>query len=62
MKNKGDYKKIAELIKPLGIKEKALIKLSKLQQKNDIKWIEEKSRIDFELGQLKTELYYIQQR
>tara|TARA_R110000850_G_scaffold263903_1_gene392801 strand:+ start:297 stop:632 length:336 start_codon:yes stop_codon:yes gene_type:complete len=58
-KYKGDYKKIATLIAVLAKKEKKLFKFSESQSKNSNKWIDEKVKIDFELGQLKTELYYI---
>ena len=61
-KYKGDNKIIAEMFEPMAKEEKRLMRAAQLQTKNSMKWSEEKSKIDFELGQLKTELYCMKQR
>jgi|GEM_PF-5706675 len=60
--HQGDSVKISKLLEPLAVKEKNAFELHERQMKNSSKWCEELAKVDFDLGQLKTELYYIEQR
>ena len=57
--HKGDNKKIMELIEPLADKEKKLFALAKRQTKDSSKLIDEKVKLQVELGDLNNELYWI---
>jgi len=60
--HKGDYKKILELINPLAAEEKRLFAVAKLQSKNTIKYINEQVKLEFELGELHSEIYFMELR
>jgi hypothetical protein len=59
--NKGDYKKIGELIEPLAKEEKKLMKLAEMQSRSS-ELISELSEVECELRDLKNELYFIENK
>ena len=59
--NKGDYAKIAKLIEPYAVSEKANFKLAKLQEGAG-KLIDEQVEIENELYNLHAELYWIEKK
>lgn len=58
----SDNETLFKLITPLAEEEKKLIALSKKQSANTIKWIEERARLNAELGQLQSELFFHNRR
>ncbi len=60
--NRDDNQKLAELIKPYAKKEKELFRIAKIQTDSTLELINEKVKLSSELGDLKNELYFIEQR
>ena len=59
--NKGEHEKIAQLIEPLAKEEKEMFALAE-KQKDSIKLVDERVRLESEIYELRSEIYYADQR